>query len=136
MKRSLVASVGLLASGYVLADNLEGADRLLCAPEQIKICVEDADCYPAHASELGVPDFIIVDLKNKKLQTTKASDQTRTTAFSTLTRTGGKIYLQGLENGRAFGFVIDEATGRMTVAVSRDGVAVSAFGACTNAKVE
>jgi hypothetical protein len=136
MKRSLVASVGLLASGYVLADNLEGADRLLCAPEQIKICVEDADCYPAHGSELGVPDFIIVDLKNKKLQTTKASDQTRTTAFSTLTRTGGKIYLQGLENGRAFGFVIDEATGRMTVAVSRDGVAVSAFGACTNAKVE
>jgi hypothetical protein len=136
MKRSVVASVGLLASSVALADNLEGADRLLCAPEQIKICVEDADCYPAHASELGVPDFILVDLKNKKLQTTKASDQTRTTAFSTMTRNAGKIYLQGIENGRAFSFVIDEATGRMTVAVSRDGVAVSAFGACTNAKVE
>jgi len=136
MKRSVVASVGLLASGAVLADNLEGADRLLCAPEEIKICVEEADCYPAHGSELGVPDFIIVDLKNKKLQTTKASDQTRSTAFSTVNRNAGKIYLQGIENGRAFSFVIDEATGRMTVAVSRDGVAVSAFGACTNAKVE
>jgi hypothetical protein len=136
MKRSIVASVGLLASGVALADNLDGADRLLCAPTQIMICVEEADCYPAHASELGVPDFIIVDLKNKKLQTTKASEQARTTPFSSMTRSAGKIYLQGLENGRAFSFSIDEATGRLTVAVARDGVAVSAFGTCTNAKVE
>jgi hypothetical protein len=75
-------------------------------------------------------------VKNKKLQTTKASEQIRSTPFSTVSRNAGKIYLQGLENGRAFSFVIDEATGRLTVAVSRDGVAVTAFGACTNAKVE
>ena len=136
MKRSVVASVGLLASGAALADNLEGTDRLLCAPTQIVICVENADCYPAHAADLGVPDFVIVDVKNKKLQTTKASEQIRSTPFSTVSRNAGKIYLQGIENGRAFSFVIDEATGRLTVAVSRDGVAVTAFGACTNAKVE
>ncbi|HUO67648.1 MAG TPA: hypothetical protein VMV37_08940 [Gammaproteobacteria bacterium] len=136
MKRSVVASVGLLASGVALADHLEGADRLLCAPQQIMICVEDADCYPAHGAELGVPDFVIIDLKNKKMLTTKASEQTRTTAFSSMSRSGGKIFLQGVENGRAFSFLIDEATGSLTVAVSRDGVAVAAFGSCTNAKVE
>ena len=136
MKRSVVASVGLLASGAALAENLEGADRLLCAPEQIMICVEEADCYPAHGSELGVPEFVIIDLKNKKLQTTKSSEQVRTTTFSSMSRSGGKIFLQGVENGRAFGFVIDEASGRLTVAVSRDGVAISVFGSCTNAKVE
>jgi hypothetical protein len=136
MKRSVVASVGLLASGAALADNLEGADRLLCAPEQIMICVEEADCYPAHGSELGVPDFVIVDLKNKKMQTTKSSQQTRTTAFSNMSRTDGKIFLQGVENGRAFSFVINEITGSLTVALSRDGVAVAVFGSCTNAKVE
>jgi len=136
MKRSVVASVGLLASSAALADNLEGADRLLCAPEQIMICVEEADCYPAHGSELGVPDFVIVDLKNKKMQTTKSSQQTRTTAFSSVSRTDGKIFLQGLENGRAFSFVINEITGSLTVALSRDGVAVAVFGSCTNAKVE
>jgi len=136
MKRSVVASVGLLASGAALADNLEGADRLLCAPEQIMICVEQADCYPAHASELGVPDFVIVDLKNKKMQTTKSSQQTRTTAISGVSRTDGKIFLQGVENGRAFSFVINEITGSLTVALSRDGVAVAVFGSCTNAKVE
>ena len=136
MKRSVAASVGLLASGVALADNLEGADRVLCSPEQIMICVEQAECYPAHASDLGVPDFVIIDLKNKKLQTTKASGQARTTAFSTMSRSGGKIFLQGIENGRAFSFLINEDTGDLTVAVSRDGVAVAAFGSCTNAKVE
>jgi hypothetical protein len=136
MKRSVAASVGLLASGVALAENVEGADRLLCAPEQIMICVEQAECYPAHGSDLGVPDFLIIDLKNKKLQTTKASEQTRTTAFSTMSRSGGKIFLQGIENGRAFSFLINEVTGDLTVAVSRDGVAVAAFGSCTNAKVE
>jgi hypothetical protein len=136
MKRSVVASVGLMTSGAALADNLEGADRLLCAPEEIMICVEQAECYPAHGSELGVPDFVIIDLKNKKMQTTKASEQSRTTAFSSVTRNGGKIFLQGIDNGRAFSFVINEITGSLTVALSRDGVAVAVFGSCTNAKVE
>ena len=136
MKRTVAASVGLLVGGAALADNLTGADRLLCAPGQITICVEDADCYHAHASELGVPDFLILDLKNKKMQTTKASEQTRTTPFSTVTRAGGAIYLQGIEGGRAFSLVINEATGQLTAAVSRDGVAVTAFGVCTNAKAE
>ena len=119
MKRSVVASVGLLASGAALTDNIEGADRLLCAPVQIKICVEEAECYPAHASELGVPDFVIVDLKNKKMQTTKSSQQTRTTAFSSMSRTDGKIFLQGLENGRAFSFVINEITGSLNFSPRR-----------------
>jgi hypothetical protein len=136
MKRTVLASIGLVASGVALADNLAGADRLLCAPEQIMICVEDADCYPAHAAELGVPDFIIVDLKDKKMQTTKSSAQTRTTAFSSVSRSSGKVFLQGIDNGRAFSFVINELTGSLTVALSRDGVAVAVFGSCTNAKVE
>jgi hypothetical protein len=39
--------------------------------------------------------------------------------------------LQGYENGRAFSFMIDEATGDVTAAVARETVAVSVFGACT-----
>ena len=136
MKRAIATSASLLVSGAVLADNLQGADRLLCATGRITICVEDAACYDAHAAELGVPDFVIVDLKNKKMQTTKASEENRTTAFTTVTRAGGSIYLQGIDAGRAFSFVISEATGRVTVAVSRDGASVTAFGTCTNAKVE
>ena len=44
-----------------------------------------------------------------------------------------EAFLQGVETERAFSFVIDEASGRMTVAVSLDGMSVSVFGACTDA---
>lgn len=47
-------------------------------------------------------------------------------------RVEGLIYLQGIEGGRAFSFVIHEATGRLAAAIARDGLAVTVFGACTD----
>ena len=79
-----------------------------------------------------MPDFVVIDISRKTVSTTKASNQNRSTKFSSVTKDDGLIYLQGMEGGRAFSFVIHEATGRMTVAVSRDGLAVSVFGACTD----
>jgi len=49
----------------------------------------------------------------------------------TLERDGGLIFIQGVEMGRAFSFVISESTGMLSVAVARDGKNVSVFGACT-----
>ncbi len=37
------------------------------------------------------------------------------------------------EQGRAFSFVVVEETGMVSIAVARDGVTVSVFGACTPA---
>jgi hypothetical protein len=51
-----------------------------------------------------------------------------------VTKADGHVYLQGVDNGRAFSFLIDEETGRVTVAVSRDGLTVSMFGNCTTAE--
>ena len=82
--------------------------------------------------DLGVPDFVVINTKKKTVSTTRASNLNRSSSFSSVNRTDGLIYLQGIEGERAFSFVIDEATGRMTVAVSRDGFAVSVFGACTD----
>ena len=52
----------------------------------------------------------------------KASRLNRTTKFTAVEKADGIIYVQGIEYGRAFNFVIHEATGRMTVAVSLDGL--------------
>ena len=43
----------------------------------------------------------------------------------------GFLVLQGFEHGRAFSFLITEKTGRASIAVARDGLGVSVFGACT-----
>jgi len=131
-KLAIAIAGGVLAGGLVQADNLEGVDEMVCAAAQVQICIENDTCYASTAAELGVPDFVVIDTKKNTISTTKASNENRSTKFSSVTKSDGLIYLQGIEGGRAFSFVIDEATGRMTVSVSRDGLSVSVFGACTD----
>ena len=133
MKKSIIACLGLLTAGIAAAENLQGADEMVCAAGQVQICLETGDCYSAVPWELNIPDFVLINTKRKSVSTTKASGEQRSTEFAQVVRGDGLIYLQGVENGRAFSFVIDEVTGRMTVAVSRDGLSVTVFGACTDA---
>ena len=80
---------------------------------------------------LNIPQFLQLNLKDKTMSTTKASGENRATPIKTLTREGGQIYLQGLEGGRAFSFVINEESGLLSAGVATDGKVVSVFGACT-----
>ena len=132
MKKRMIALVGLLTGALAQADPLTGVDKFLCAAAQVQICIENDTCYMASAWELDVPDFVVIVLAKKKVSTTKASGLNRSTTFTSMSRSDAQIILQGTEAGRAFSFVIDEATGRMTVAVARDGVAVNVFGVCTS----
>ena len=94
-------------------------------------CAEEGDCYQDLPWNLNVPQFIQVDLVAKRLSTTKASGENRSTPIEYLKRAGGVIVLQGFEGGRAFSFVISEATGMLSAAVAAEGKAVVVFGACT-----
>ena len=132
MRKLTAAIAGLLIGGLVQAENLEGVDEFVCAATQVQICIEDDTCYTSAPWELDMPDFVVIDISKKTVSTTKASKRNRSTKFTSVSRDDGLIYLQGIEGGRAFSFVIHEATGRMTVAVSRDGLSVSVFGACTD----
>lgn len=132
MKKLAIAFAGILTGGLAQADNLEGVDEMICAAAQVQICIENDTCYSATPAELDVPDFVVINTGKKTISTTKASSENRSTSFTSVAKSEGLIYLQGIEGGRAFSFVIDEASGRMTVAVSRDGLSVSVFGACTD----
>jgi hypothetical protein len=132
MKKLIAAIAGFLIGGLAQAENVEGVDEIICAATQVQICIEDDTCYTSAPWELDMPDFVVIDISKKTVSTTKASKRNRSTKFTSVSRDDGLIYLQGIEGGRAFSFVIHEATGRMTVAVSRDGLSVSVFGACTD----
>ena len=98
----------------------------------VSVCVpEDPDCESGPASTWNIPQFIQVDLTAKRLSTTKSSGQNRSTPIENLQKKEGAVYLQGVENGRAFSIRIDEASGEMSAAVARDGVVVAVFGMCT-----
>ena len=131
MKNLAIACTAFLASGIAMAENLEGADQLLCAVGQAQICFENGECFSAAPWELSIPDFVVIDAKKKSVSTTKASGQNRSSLFSSVQRRGGSIHLQGIEGERAFSFVIGENSGHMTVAIARDGFSVTVFGVCT-----
>ena len=132
MRRTLMlAAVLMIGVAAVRADDLTGQQRFLCTASQVTLCYTDGDCDKGSAWDFDVPQFIEVDLQAKRLSTTKASGQSRTTPITNLQRDGGQVVLQGYENKRAFSFLIDEKTGWMTVAVARRDIAVTVFGACT-----
>ncbi len=135
MKRLINRLILLLICGTVYADDISNLDRFLCASSEITVCIEGEECVSVLPWEIGVPQFVVVDIKKKQISTTKASEENRSTPIQTIKREDSVIFLQGVEQGRAFSYVIDKATGLVTVSVSRDGVTVSVFGACTDADI-
>jgi len=133
MKRFSSMAALLAGPGLVVADSLEGADRLLCSPSEVIACTGDGVCEATPPAELGVPPFVIVDLKKKLLSTTAASSEQRSTPIDSISRADGLIVLHGQEMGRAFAWLMDEASGRVSLATVRDSVVVNVFGACTPA---
>jgi len=131
--KRLVPILALLAlpAAAVFADDLTGQQSFLCTPVEVAICNDNGECAKDTPWDLNIPQFIQVDLAAKKLSTTPASGENRSTPILAVIRENGEIYLQGVEMGRAFSFVIDEKTGMLSAAVARAGLAVSAFGACT-----
>ena len=127
----VTGAIVLLAATAARADDLTGADQLLCTAVQATGCHDDGDCTQDLPWNLNVPQFIQVDLKAKRLSTTKASGENRTTPIEFLKRENGLIVMQGFERGRAFSFVIGEQSGMASVAVAAEGRAVVVFGACT-----
>ena len=123
--------IAVLASHVVWADDLTGSNRFLCASVQATVCYEDGECEIDLPWNVNVPAFIEVDLGTKHLRTTAASELNRATPINHVDRRDGAMVLQGFEMGRAFSWIITEATGQVTVAVAFEGAAVSVFGSCT-----
>ena len=126
-----VVTVAALAPGAARAEDLRGADRFICASMIAVMCGEEGVCVEGRGKELNVPEFIEIDLQRKQMSTTEVSGEDRSTPITTLKREEGEIVLQGLEQGRAFSFVLSEESGRAAVAIAIDGATVSVFGVCT-----
>ena len=131
LQRSIVLFVILSVAVPVMADRLAGSNEFLCSVSLATRCYADGECETGLPWIWNIPEFIEVDLDAKRLSTTEASEQRRTTPIKNLERSEGQIFLQGVERGRAFSIVIAEETGWASFAVATGESTVSAFGACT-----
>ena len=127
----ILATVLLLMATTGAAEDLRGAEKILCAGVQATYCDTDGDCEIGMPWNWGMPQFVEIHLDEKMLRTTPAAERLRQTPIRTLERESGEIYLQGVENGRAFSFVIDEVSGVASIAIAAHGLTISVFGACT-----
>ena len=121
----------LVIAAPALADDLSGAEIFLCAPVQATHCTRDGGCETGPPWMWNIPQFIRIDLEAERVTTTRASEENRSTPIQQITRDSGLIFLQGVENGRAYSFVIAPETGMASFSVAADGLSVAAFGACT-----
>jgi hypothetical protein len=125
--------LALLASLAASADDLRGADRLLCSTLQASVCVPDEGCATVPASALNIPQFINVDVRGKTLSTTAASGENRRTPLSSVERRDGLLVMHGYEHGRAFTLLVPELSGQATFASASEDRSVVVFAACTPA---
>lgn len=130
--RTLVLALMLLVPATsLMADDVTGSNDILCTAVQVNVCYTSGECESVPPWDLNIPEFIQIDVDKKILHTTEASGQNRSTPIENLKRENGLLVIQGFEGGRAFSFLINESTGRLSVAVAREGVNVAVFGVCT-----
>jgi hypothetical protein len=131
-KRALILATVVIVtvSPSLRADDVTGADRILCASIEATRCDLDG-CVTQDPVLWNIPQFLEIDLTARRLQTTAASGQNRATPIATLVRDNGHLYIQGLEGGRAFSLVIHEASGELNAAVAASGTSTAVFAACT-----
>lgn len=134
-KVKISAIAAFLSCSAAQADDVAGIDRILCATSKIMLCVEDGICFEISILDSDAPQFLIIDTKKKMMSTTEASGEKRESSVANLIRDGGRIFLQGVENNRAYSILIEEESGRFSAAIARDGITNSVFGACTDANV-
>ena len=125
--------VGLLYCGAVFADDVSGSDSLLCYGLSAARCEIGEACEAVAPWQLNLPDFVKLDLRGKRIQTTAASAEQRETPLQNVQRNNGNILIQGVQGERAFSWVISETSGEGTLSVAGHGQGVTVFTVCTPA---
>jgi hypothetical protein len=132
LERFIAAGVmGLAYGGAALADDVSGSDTLLCYGLSAARCETGEGCETVEPWRLNLPDFVKLDLRGKRLQTTAGSADQRETALQTVTRDNGTILIQGSQGERAFSWLITETSGEGTLSVAAHGQGVTVFTVCT-----
>ncbi len=113
-------------SGF--AAEFDGAKPILCTVTDVYECTVENACQQLRPSDLLIPRFLSIDVKNKVI-TGKLEDGTpRTVDILEIAHDSGNLILQGHQKGRAWSMVIREETGKATFSISEKGMSVVCFG--------
>ena len=121
-----------------MAGNFDGSKELICSIMDIVECAPGGKCQQVTAEEVGIPSFLKVNFKNKKISATHTDGSKRSTDIENFETIDGKVIIQGAEDGVedirdgvGWSLAIAEESGNMVLTASGDEVGFVIFGACT-----
>jgi len=130
MYKSLTGlALATLASAAVAAD-LDGKSRMICAATQAVVCESAGDCVTGAPGAVNLPVFWQFDPAAKAVTSRVHAGGERTSAIDIINHEGGKLVLQGSDEGFGWSMTVDSADGRMLLTGGRD-VGYLVFGECT-----
>jgi hypothetical protein len=121
-----------------VAGDFDGSNPLICAVMDVVECQPGGKCQQVTAEDVGIPYFLKINFKEKKISATQSDGNIRSTEIENLERIDGKLIIQGAEDGIegvrdgvGWSLAISEETGKTVLTASGDEVGFVIFGACT-----
>jgi len=112
------------------AAGLDGTEPVTCATSVTFDCAPYGDCIKDSPEAINLPRLIRLDLPAKKAFTKWASGEERTAEIAMFRLEGGRLVLQGVQNGNGWSLTVVQESGAMSLAIAGDGAAINAFGVC------
>jgi hypothetical protein len=106
---------------------MDGSAPMLCALSSVVECSRKGECERSSAEDAGVPPFVRINVQQRVLSSV---DGARTSPIASVQRTNGYLMIQGMQNERVWGAVIEEQTGQMTATVGEHDGAIVMSGMC------
>jgi hypothetical protein len=129
---ALLASTALaLAPGLNCeAQSFNGSKPFLCAMTDVSQCAQDESCTRASVTAANIPQFVSVDVQQGLVTATDESGSVRTSKIGRVEHPPQLLRLSGGDGDAGWIAAIDEASGKLTLAVVGDQVGFVIFGAC------
>ncbi|MFZ0611633.1 MAG: hypothetical protein WAM73_05290 [Desulfobacterales bacterium] len=119
------------------AVDFDGSKALLCSVVTVIESTLDNGCSQVSPESVALPQFLKVDFEQKIIRPAGVNDGDRTSVIRRMERMGGRLILQGADEGirdvrESVGWTaaISEATGRFVVTASGEEEAFIVYGAC------
>lgn len=103
---------------------------MICSLSRAVECADDLSCGPP-VPQMVPPTFLHIDLETRVVTLLGPAERRgETSEIRAVVREGGHIVLTGTEAGRAWGAVIAEADGSLTLTVTLERSGFVVFGNC------
>jgi hypothetical protein len=134
----LMVMIICMFSFPAVAGDFDGSKELICAVMDLVECQPGGKCQQVTAEDVGIPQFLKINFKEKKISAIQADGGKRTTTIENFEKIDGKVIIQGAEDGIegvrdgvGWSLAIAEETGKTVLTASGDEVGFVIFGACT-----